>query len=180
MTDGAGVAGTCAASWRTGLGAWVVACAGVVSLASCAVQFENLEPARELAAAARPPGSAAAGWAVYESRCSRCHGPSATQPTQGPDLVQRVASMGATAFAGRVLDRYGPELARPADDAAPDVAQAAPGAVAPRGGMPSGQERRSSMQAWRSDPQVATHIADLYAYLSARSAGLVGPGRPPP
>ncbi len=179
MTDGASGAGTAAVPGRGCLSAWVVACAGVVSLASCAVQFENLEPARELAAAARPPGSAAAGWAVYESRCSRCHGPSATLPTQGPDLVQRVASMGATAFAARVLDRYGPELTRPDRDAAPDAARAARGAVAPRAGMPSGQEWRASMQAWRSDPQVATHIEDLYAYLSARSAGLVGPGRPP-
>lgn len=167
MADAKGGTGAGATSRRAGLGAWVVVAAGVVALASCAVRFENLEPARELAAAARPPGSVAAGWAVYESRCSRCHGPSATLPTAGPDLVRRVASMGAVAFAGRVLDRYGPALVRPADDAA-------------AAGSPSGQDPRSTMQAWRSDPQVAMHIADLYAYLSARSAGLVGPGRPSP
>ena len=36
------------------------------------------------------------------------------------------------------------------------------------------------MPAWQGEPRVQAHIADLYAWLSARAQGTQGPGRPPP
>jgi hypothetical protein len=35
-----------------------------------------------------------------------------------------------------------------------------------------------AMPQWQGEPRVNAHIADLYAYLSARSNGTQGPGRP--
>ncbi|MFZ8393407.1 hypothetical protein ACO1MB_14270, partial [Staphylococcus aureus] len=37
-----------------------------------------------------------------------------------------------------------------------------------------------TMPAWQGEPSVTVHIADLYAYLSARAQGLQGPQRPTP
>ena len=37
-----------------------------------------------------------------------------------------------------------------------------------------------AMPAWQGEPRVNAHIADLFAYLSARALGTQGPGRPPP
>jgi len=34
------------------------------------------------------------------------------------------------------------------------------------------------MPAWDVDDEVAPHVLDLYAYLNARAAGVLGPGRP--
>ena len=35
-----------------------------------------------------------------------------------------------------------------------------------------------TMPAWENEPEVSAHIADLYAYPSARAEGTQGPGRP--
>ena len=34
------------------------------------------------------------------------------------------------------------------------------------------------MPAWEADPKVNPHVLDLYAYLSARADGKLGPGEP--
>ena len=34
------------------------------------------------------------------------------------------------------------------------------------------------MPAWDADAEVAPHVLDLYAYLNARAAGVLGPGKP--
>ena len=34
------------------------------------------------------------------------------------------------------------------------------------------------MPAWSVDDEVAPHVLDLYAYLNARAAGVLGPGKP--
>ena len=34
------------------------------------------------------------------------------------------------------------------------------------------------MPAWEADPKVAPHVLDLFAYLSARADGKLGPGEP--
>ena len=44
------------------------------------------------------------------------------------------------------------------------------------------RERQSQgqplMPAWDVDDEVAPHVLDLYAYLNARAAGVLGPGKP--
>jgi hypothetical protein len=40
------------------------------------------------------------------------------------------------------------------------------------------REGALTMPAWQGEPVVTAHIADLYAYLSARAQGTQGPERP--
>ena len=53
---------------------------------------------------------------------------------------------------------------------------------APWTAPPSRQRKEApiAMPAWEGNPAVSAHIADLYAYLSARAEGLQGKGRPLP
>jgi mono/diheme cytochrome c family protein len=142
--------------------------------ASCAVEVQNTQPARELAQAAQPPGSIYTGWRVFQDKCARCHGPAATGSAQAPDLRPRVLEMGPRRFVNLVLHRYDWQL--PAAGAAgegaarealiDEILQRRQGAV--------------TMPAWEGEPRVNAHIADLYAYLQARAAGTQGPQRPKP
>jgi mono/diheme cytochrome c family protein len=143
-------------------------------LAGCAVEFQNLQPAREVALMSKPPGSVYAGWRVFQDRCAGCHGPAANGGTGGPDLLLKVSTMGPRQFVGLVISRY-------------DWSQAAVQAGSP------GVEREAvtdavlqrkqgmlTMPAWQGEPRVSAHIVDLYAYVSARAQGTQGPDRPAP
>jgi mono/diheme cytochrome c family protein len=143
-------------------------------LAGCAVEFQNLQPAREVALMSKPPGSVYAGWRVFQDRCAGCHGPTANGGTGGPDLLLKVSTMGPRQFVGLVISRY-------------DWSQAAVQAGSP------GVEREAvtdavlqrkqgmlTMPAWQGEPRVSAHIVDLYAYVSARAQGTQGPDRPAP
>jgi hypothetical protein len=147
------------------------ACAILVALAGCTVGLENARPARELDAAAHPAGSVYLGWRVFEERCARCHGASATGKANAPDLLARVRTLGPREFADLVLLRY----------RWPDVAASDPlGADRERALDDVVQRRRGEliMPAWQGEPRVAAHIIDLHAYPSARADGVQGPGRP--
>jgi len=143
-------------------------------LSACAVEVQNLQPAQELARQARPPGSVYTGWRVFQDKCARCHGPAATGTAGAPDLLPRVQQMGSRRFVGLVLQRYDwnlPAVQAGSEGAARDalieaVLQRQAGAL--------------SMPAWQGNPEVNAHIADLYAYLSARAQGTQGPERPLP
>jgi hypothetical protein len=80
--------------------------------------------------------------------------------------------MGPRRFVGLVLQRY--------DWGTPDIRASAD--IATREGLIDEVLRREdsalTMPAWESEPIVSAHIADLYAYLSARSEGTQGTGRP--
>jgi mono/diheme cytochrome c family protein len=143
-------------------------------LAACAVELQNRQPAQELAQLARPPGSVYAGWRVFQDKCSACHGPSATGGSGGPDLLPRVREMGARRFVGLVLNRYDWTLP-PAQAGSQGAAREAliDDIVQRKQGM-------LTMPAWQSEPSVNAHIADLFAYLSARAEDTQGPGRPTP
>jgi len=143
-------------------------------LSACAVEVQNLQPAQELARQARPPGSVYTGWRVFQDKCARCHGPAATGTAGAPDLLPRVQQMGSRRFVGLVLQRYDWNL--PAAQAGSEGAarDALIEAVLQR------QAGALSMPAWQGNPEVNAHIADLYAYLSARAQGTQGPERPLP
>lgn len=124
-----------------------------------AVEILNRQGAKEIAEAAKLPGSVGTGWRVFQERCASCHGAAAAGTIKAPDLLPLLREMGSQRFSELVLKRYD--------------WSAAPGAVStPR---PVGQ---AAMPAWQSDPVVSAHIVDLYAYLSARSEGTQGPGQP--
>ncbi|MFY7864206.1 c-type cytochrome [Roseateles sp.] len=134
-----------------------------LSLAGCAIEIQNKQGAKEIADAAKSPGSVSIGWRVFQENCAACHGAAATGTVRAPDLLPRIREMGSERFAGLVLKRY--------DWSAP----AAAGTSAGLSTRPVGQ---AVMPAWQSDPVVNAHIVDLYAYLSARAEGTQGPGQP--
>jgi mono/diheme cytochrome c family protein len=143
-------------------------------LAGCAGAWQNTRPAETLAREGRPAGSVYTGWRIYQAKCSDCHGQLATGTSVAPDLLARVREMGPRRFVGVVLQRY--DWTRPAGQQATDAATRetlVDDALA-------GRESPLAMPAWQDEPSVNAHIADLYAYLSARAAGTHGPGRPTP
>lgn len=158
-----------ALAWRTAARAAALV---PMLLAGCALQWQNTQPARQLAAASRPPGSVYAGWRVFEDKCASCHGADATGTAVAPDLRPRVAAMGPARFVAVVQDRY-----RLVADAA-----AARGDAAALDALVDRILRREAgeimMPAWQGEPRVQAHVADLYAYLSARAEGTQGAGRP--
>jgi mono/diheme cytochrome c family protein len=152
------------------------ALASALLLAGCAVQtveVENTQAARDVARLSKPPGSVYLGWRVFQDKCAACHGPAATGAAGGPDLLPRVRTMGPRQFVSLVLKRYNWNLPPPqagSDDAA-------------REALAEEILRRKegymlTMPAWEGEPRVSAHIADLYAYLSARAEGSQGPERP--
>lgn len=143
-------------------------------LAGCAVEVQNLQPAQELALRSKPPGSVYGGWRVFQEKCASCHGPDATGTAVGPDLLPRVREMGPRQFVGLVLKRYDWGLA---------AAQTGSDSAALDALVEDILQRRApalKMPAWQGEPVVSAHIVDLYAYLSARTQGTQGPGRPTP
>lgn len=138
-----------------------------LGLASCSVEVQNLQPAKELAKQAKPPGSVYAGWRVFQERCASCHGADAGGSASAPNLLPKMSAMGSQRFVGLVLNRYDwnlPGGQANSEAMLEDVLQGRKGGV--------------TMPAWQGEPVVSAHITDLYAYLSARSAGTQGPGRP--
>jgi len=152
-----------------GSAAWVSA----LWLAGCAVEVQNTQPAQELARRSQPPGSVYTGWRVFQDRCAACHGPAATGTAGGaPDLLPRVREMSSRRFVNLVLTRY---------DWSIPAAQAGSESAAREALVEEIMQRKQgalSMPAWQGEPRVTAHIADLYAYLSARAEGTQGPGRP--
>lgn len=145
-----------------------------VLTAGCAVEVQNRLPAQELAQAAKPPGSVYTGWRVFQERCAGCHGEAATGSDKAPDLLARVQTLGARSFVSRVLYRY--DWGIPASQAGSESAarEALVEEILQR------REGALQMPAWQGEPRVQAHIADLYAWLSARAQGTQGPGRPAP
>jgi len=151
----------------------LAALAVALAVSACAVEVQNTQPAKELAQAAKPPGSVYTGWRVFQDKCAGCHGPAATGTAgAGPDLLPRVREMGSRRFVNLVLSRYDWNLpAAPAGSAARDAL------------VEDVLQRRAdmlTMPAWQGEPRVSAHIVDLYAYLSARAEGTQGTGRPTP
>jgi len=140
--------------------------------AGCTVQIENRQPVQELLQERAPQGSLYLGWRVFQDKCAVCHGQAATGSANAPDLLARVRDMSERRFVGLVLQRY--DLSQPTLAPGPGAIASAQVEVALQR-----QDAPLVMPAWQGEPRVQAHIADLYAYLSARSDGRVGPGRPP-
>ena len=153
---------------------WVLALVSSVWLAGCAVEFENPQAARELADLAKPPGSVYTGWRVYQDKCSGCHGAEASGSVNAPDLLLRVRDLGPQRFVSLVLQRY--DWGLPAAQAKAQT----PSREALIEDILQRKDAPIAMPAWGDEPRVSAHILDVYAYLSARSEGTQGLGRPAP
>jgi mono/diheme cytochrome c family protein len=112
------------------------------------------------------------GWRLFHTTCYGCHGVGGVGTDLAPNLVERVKTMTPRAFAAKVLTSY--RLVSPGEEGS--ELEATLEALMQR-------ERGSArglllMPAWESHANVPPHVLDLYAYLSARADGMLGPGRP--
>lgn len=117
------------------------------------------------------------GWRMFHTACYGCHGTNATGTDIAPNLVERVKTMTPRAFVTKVFTSY--RLVVPSAEASAESGGAAREAIIDE---VMRQQRGSAgqiiMPAWESDEAVSPHVLDLYAYLSARADGKLGPGRP--
>ena len=145
----------------------------VLALGGCAgVEWENQQAAQTVAQESKPPGSRYVGWRVFQDKCAACHGAEATGSSNAPNLLPLLRTMGPRQFVSLVLQRYDWNLQGSKASAGSQEKNALIEVVMQR------QEAPLNMPAWEGEPRVQAHIADLYAYLSARSEGTQGPGRP--
>jgi len=114
------------------------------------------------------------GWRLFHTTCYGCHGVGGVGTDLAPNLVERIKTMTPRDFAAKVLTSY--RLVSPGE------------AESERGATLEAlmqRERGSArgqlvMPAWESHATVPPHVLDLYAYLSARADGALGPGQPKP
>ena len=117
------------------------------------------------------------GWRLFHTTCYGCHGVDAVGTDLAPNLVERVKTLTPRAFATKVLTSY--RIVLLANDANTEDRTAV------REAMIEDVMRRERgargqivMPAWEADPKVNPHVLDLFAYLSARADGKLGPGEP--
>ena len=117
------------------------------------------------------------GWRVFHSACYVCHGVGGVGTDIAPSLLPRVEAMTPREFAERVLTRY--RLLAPGDPrGAVNTTQDRQAVIDEVTAKKRGPKGRISMPAWEKDAEISAHILDLYAYLSARADGMIGPGKP--
>ena len=117
------------------------------------------------------------GWQLFHAACYGCHGVGAVGTDVAPNLVERVKTLTPRAFATKVLTSYRIVL--------PAVETNTEDRTAQREAMieevmrrERGARGRIIMPAWEDDPSVSPHVLDLFAYLTARADGKLGPGQP--
>jgi len=117
-----------------------------------------------------------AGWKLFHTACYVCHGVGGGGTGVAPNLVEGIANYTPRGFATKVLSSY---RIVPMPDGAPADREAEREALLE---LLMKRERQSQgqplMPAWDADDEVAPHVLDLYAYLNARAAGVLGPGKP--
>jgi hypothetical protein len=117
------------------------------------------------------------GWRLFHSTCYGCHGVDALGTDVAPNLVERVKAMTPRAFVSKVLTSY--RITLPASETNTEDRSSVRAAMIEE---VMRQERGARglvvMPAWEADTKVRPHVLDLFAYLSARADGKLGPGRP--
>ncbi len=90
------------------------------------------------------------GWRRYTESCMRCHGPDGSGSSYAPDLTESLKTMSEDKFRETVM----------------------------RGRVNVTQANQNVMPTFGNVEDVAMYIDDIYAYLKARSDGVLGRGRP--
>jgi methanol metabolism-related c-type cytochrome len=90
------------------------------------------------------------GYRRYTESCLRCHGPDGSGSSYAPDLTASLKTMSEDSFNDVVTN----------------------------GRVNVGQASENVMPAFGQVPDVALYLDDIYAYLKARSDGVLGRGRP--
>jgi mono/diheme cytochrome c family protein len=121
---------------------------------------ETMEDIQKLAGGSSAPGTAYTvqggnvdaktytGWLRYSAFCQTCHGTGGIGSAIAPDLTQALKSLNARQFETIV-------------------------SCGLKGNLGTGV-----MPAWKDNPNISPYIENLWAYLSARANGALGPGRP--
>ena len=117
------------------------------------------------------------GWRLFHTTCYGCHGVGGVGTDLAPNLVERVKTLTPRAFATKVLTSY--RIVLPANDANTEDRTAMREAMIEEVmRQERGARGQIIMPAWEADPKVKPHVLDLFAYLSARADGKLGPGEP--
>ncbi len=117
------------------------------------------------------------GWRLFHTTCYGCHGVDGVGTDLAPNLVERVKTLTPRAFATKVLTSY--RIVLPANEAKTEDRTAMREAMVEEVmRRERGARGQIIMPAWEADPKVAPHVLDLFAYLSARADGKLGPGEP--
>lgn len=116
------------------------------------------------------------GWRLFHTACYGCHGADALGTDLAPNLVERIKTLSQRDFVTKVLTSYRLVPPTGTTEAERNVAlEAMLEAILRR-------ERDKRVQivmpAFEADPDVSPQVLDLYAYLSARADGGLGPGQP--
>jgi hypothetical protein len=118
-----------------------------------------------------------AGWKLFHSSCHACHGIGGVGTDVAPNLVEKIVNYTPRGFATKVLTSY--RIVPMSPDSGP------PETLAEREALLELVMRRERMErgqplmpSWDSNAEVAPHVLDIYAYLTARAEGGLGPGKP--
>ncbi len=106
------------------------------------------------------------GYRRYHNSCHRCHGPNAVGSSFAPSLMESLRELDQYQFLDIVINgRIDGRIGNSDDIAKPSTSSSAAG-------------EKNVMPSFGLDPNVAEYLDDLYAYIKARSDGVLGPGRP--
>ncbi|HMO47716.1 MAG TPA: hypothetical protein PKB14_17015 [Rubrivivax sp.] len=118
-----------------------------------------------------------AGWKLFHSSCHVCHGIGGVGSGIAPNLVERIGNYTPRGFATKVLTSY--RIVPMSPDSGPPETLAEREALLELVMKRERQQRgQPLMPAWDDDEEIAPHVLDIYAYLSARAEGSLGPGKP--
>ena len=117
------------------------------------------------------------GWRLFHTTCYGCHGVDALGTDVAPSLVERVKTMTPRVFVSKVLTSY--RITLPASETnTVDRSSVREAMIEEVMRQERGARGGVIMPAWEADSKVRPHVLDLFAYLSARADGKLGPGRP--
>jgi mono/diheme cytochrome c family protein len=115
------------------------------------------------------------GWRLFHTTCYGCHGVGGVGTDLAPNLLERVKTLTPRGFATKILTSY--RIVLPDTDAS-DASVAREAMVEEIMRRQRSARGQVLMPAWGADATVSPHVLDLYAYLSARADGVLGPGEP--
>ncbi len=156
---------------------WAVLCAALITLPLAAQPTDEPMPGDYRVVQGKVDRGTYTGWQLFHSTCYGCHGVGAVGTDLAPNLVERIKTLTPRAFATKVLTSY--RIVLLDDEAHPQDRTAGREAMLEQiMRRERGARGQIVMPAWRADPQVNPHVLDLFAYLSARADGKLGPGEP--
>lgn len=113
------------------------------------------------------------GWHVFHHACVECHGVGAVGSDLAPDLTKSIDKLSPARFRIKVLHRISMFYSEGDRTAMQDAMME----------EVMKQEKRDrgeleNMPRWHYNPTIRQHIGNIYSYLKARSAGVIGPDKP--